>query len=319
MTREQVAVVGLGFLGRGIAASLLSHGYRVIGHARSAESMAKAEQSIRLAIGELVDHGCCDESLRTDWLARYRATSSFDDLSSCAFAIESVTEDVEIKGFVFDEIERVVGADVPVASNTSAIPISLMQRSRKRPERFLGMHWAEPAHATRFLELIRGDQTDDAAFERAIALAVRCGKEPSFVNRDVPGFIANRLGYALYREALHLVESGVADAETIDRSFRNSVGLWATLCGPLRWIDLTGGPEIYAKAMAPVLPTLSREETVPASLAALARNEAQGVVNGRGFYEYTPEEAAGWEDLFRRHAWAVQRLVDEERPLEAPP
>lgn len=319
MTREQVAVVGLGFLGRGIAASLLSHGYDVIGHARSAESLAKAEQSIRLAIDELVNHGCCDESLRTDWPARYLATSSFDDLSPCAFVIESVTEDVEVKGFVFDEIERVVGADVPVASNTSAIPISIMQRSRNQPERFLGMHWAEPAHATRFLELIRGDQTGDAAFERAIALAVRCGKEPSFVNRDVPGFIANRLGYALYREALHLVESGVADAETIDRSFRNSVGLWATLCGPLRWIDLTGGPARYAKAMAPVLPTLSREEAVPQPLAALAREQAQGVINGRGFYEYTSEEAVGWEELFRRHAWAVQRLVDEERPLEAPP
>lgn len=171
MTREQVAVVGLGFLGRGIAASLLSHGYRVIGYARSAESLAKAGQSIRLAIDELVEHGYGDPSLRTDWPARFLGTSSFDDLAPCGFVIESVAEDIEVKGDVFDEIERVVGADVPVASNTSAIPISTMQRSRLRPERFLGMHWAEPAHATRFLELIRGEFTGEAAFERAVALA----------------------------------------------------------------------------------------------------------------------------------------------------
>jgi 3-hydroxybutyryl-CoA dehydrogenase len=319
MTREQVAVVGLGFLGRGIAASLLSHGYRVIGYARSTESLANAEQSIRLAIDELVDYGGDDASLRTDWTAQYLGTSSFDDLASCAFVIESVTEDIEVKGDVFDEIERVVAADVPVASNTSAIPISTMQRSRRCPERFLGMHWAEPAHATRFLELIRGDLTGDAAFKHAIALALRCGKEPSFVDRDVPGFIANRLGYAIYREALHLIESGVADAETIDRSFRNSIGLWATLCGPFRWMDLTGGPALYAKAMAPVLPSLSCEMAIPQPLAALAREDALGVINGRGFFNYLPEEATDWEESFRRHAWAVRRLIDEGRPLEAPP
>lgn len=318
MRTDEVAVVGLGFLGRGIAACLLSHGFRVVGYGRTTDALAAAEASIRQAVHEAIDHGQADAQLREGWRQQYRDATSFEELGSSSFVIESVTEDAGVKSAVFDELERVVAEDVPVASNTSAIPISAMQKTRRRPERFLGMHWAEPAHATRFLELIRGEQTADAAFDRAVELAHRCGKEPAFVNRDVPGFIANRLGYAMYREAMHLLRSGVADAETIDRSFRNSIGLWATLCGPFRWMDITGGPQLYAKAMQPVLPTLAADASVPSPLAELAADGALGIANGRGFYSYTPQEASYWEELFRRHAWAVQQLVSEERPLENP-
>ena len=318
MNERPIAVVGLGFLGRGIVACLVGHGFKVIGFDRADERLACAEVAIDDAIHELVAHGASDPSLQSTWRERYRGTTSLAELAEASFVIESVVEDVAIKSTLFDQLEQVIADDVPVASNTSAIPISLLQASRRRPERFLGMHWAEPAHATRFLELIRGEQTGDAAFERAVELAQRCGKEPSFVNRDVPGFIANRLGYAMFREALHLLESGVADAETIDRSFRNSVGLWASLCGPFRWIDLTGGPALYAKAMGPVLPDLDRGESVPSSLEELAADDAQGVLNGRGFYTYTPDEAREWERLLRRHAWELRRIIDAERPLETP-
>jgi len=115
----------------------------------------------------------------------------------------------------------------------------------------------------------------------------------------------------MYREAMNLVESGVADMETVDRSFRNALGLWATVCGPFRWIDLTGGPELYFKAMQPVLPTLSKADNAPQFVKDLAGAGARGVANGRGFFKYTPEETKQWEDLFRRHAWHVFKLQNE--------
>ena len=288
-----------------------------MGYARSTETHTTVEQSLRLAAEELVKHGSCDEAFCENWAEGYIPTSSIDDLASCSFVIESIIEDYETKNAVFDDIEGVVADDVPIASNTSAIPISKLQQQRKRPERFLGMHWAEPAYATRFLELIRGEQTGDEAFTRAIELANNCGKEPSFVNHDIPGFIANRLGYAMYREALHLLTTGAADAETIDRSFRNSIGLWATLCGPLRWIDLTGGPALYAQAMEPVLSDLCNDQAILPPLAELAKRGAQGIAGGYGFYEYTPVEAEKWEALLHSHAWEIKRLVDIERPLES--
>lgn len=319
MNQRRVAVVGLGFLGRGIAANLLGHGFEVVGWSRSPSGLEKAEQTIGRAVDEMIRHGDFDASLRGTWRSRYWASNDFESLAECGFVIESVTEDESVKDAVFDAIENQVASNVPIASNTSAIPISRLQRRRRQPGRFLGMHFAEPAYATRFLELIRGEATEDAAFDAAIDLAGRLGKEPSVVQKDVPGFIVNRLAYAMYREALYLIETGVADAETIDRSFRNAAGLWATMCGPLRWIDLTGGPVLYGPAMEPVLPGLSDAREVPAAMQALAAEGAEGITNGRGFYEYTAEEAERWESLYRHHAWAVYRMANEYRPLEPPP
>jgi 3-hydroxybutyryl-CoA dehydrogenase len=113
----------------------------------------------------------------------------------------------DTKQDVFDAVEALVGPAVPIASNPSALPISLLQRSRRHPGRFLGMHWAE--------------------------LARRLDKDPCLVQRDVPGFIVNRLGYTLYREAVHLLETGVADVETIDRSFRDASGLSGLAARPV--------------------------------------------------------------------------------------
>ena len=315
MSDEVIAVVGLGFLGRGIVASLLIHGHRVIAFDRSGETLALAERSISLAIEEAVEHGAAPRSVVAEWRGRCLLAASISELAPATFVIESITENAELKSRAFDEIEQVVADDVPVASNTSAIPISALQATRRRPERFLGMHWAEPAHATRFLELIRGEHTGDAAFARASRLAANCGKEASVINRDIPGFIANRLGYAVYREALHLLGEGIADAETIDRSFRNSIGLWATLCGPFRWMDLTGGPSLYAEAMSPVLPTLSSDQEISSPMEQLRSENARGIANGRGFYNYSAEAAEAWEGQYRRHAWRMKEIVDELRPL----
>ncbi len=196
-------------------------------------------------------------------------------------------------------------------SNTSSIPISTLQQDRRFPARFVGMHWAEPAHATRFLEIIRGEQTSDEAVESTVALAKLFGKDPSLIEKDVPAFVVNRIGYAMYREALHILESGVADVETIDRSCRNAFGLWATICGPFRWIDISGGPELYARAMRGVLPTLSSTGELPRTIRELEEDDARGSVNGRGFYDYDEDEARRWAELYREHAWRVRALQDE--------
>ena len=159
----------------------------------------------------------------------------------------------------------------------------------------------------------------DAALQIASDLAKRLGKDPAICLRDVPGFIVNRIAYAMYREALHLVETGVADVETIDRSLRNTFGLWAASCGPFRWIDLTGGPTLYARAMERVLPTLSSATTIPAPLADLANANATGSNSGAGFYDYSPEEARVWEMRQRRYTWQVKKWLDEEFPLTSKP
>jgi 3-hydroxybutyryl-CoA dehydrogenase len=313
---QRVGVAGLGFLGRGIAACLLGHAFEVVAFTRRASTHAEAREYVDLAIQDLIAYADFPSSLLRGWPSRYMAVDSCERFGGCDFVIESVAEDLSVKQEVFDQIEAVVGPDVPIASNTSSLPVTQLQEGRKHPERFLGMHWAEPAHATRFMELVRGEKTSDAAFRKAVALAEAIGKEPSLVEKDVPAFIVNRLGYALYREALNLLELGVADVETIDRSCRNALGLWATLCGPFRWMDLTGGPALYAQAIERVLPTLSNADELTPRMKELADHDARGTANRRGFYQYTEEEAACWERKFRKHAWTVRDLMHEYFPLK---
>ena len=312
---SRVAVVGLGMLGRGIAACFLRHGMHVVALDRGEAELAAAREVIAGMIDELIDAGLAEPDLRKQWAARYRAVTDYAELADCTFVIESVPEDRTTKAEALNRIEAAVTPVVVIASNTSAIPISSLQKGTSHPERLVGMHWAEPAHATRFMELVRGDQTSDAAFQAAAEMARRVGKEPCFCQKDVPGFIVNRIGYAMYREAHALLDAGVADADSIDRAMRNSIGLWASLCGPLRWIDLSGGPELYAKAMEPVLPSLSRDEQLSPMFAQLAASGAQGVRNGRGFFTYTPEEARQWSELYRQHAWRIAKMQDEYFPL----
>jgi 3-hydroxybutyryl-CoA dehydrogenase len=309
-----VAVVGLGLLGRGIAACFLGHGLKVVAYARNDQSHEDARKHIEQMMGELVDLAGFNPRLRSEWPARYIPTTDYAALRDCSFVVESVIEDVAAKQAVFDSIEAQVGAETIIASNSSAIPISQLQRTRKHPERFIAMHWAEPAHATRFMEIIRGELTSERTVDATLALGKRLGKDPSLLQKEIPGFIVNRIGYAMYREALHLLESGVADVATIDRSMRNALGLWATVCGPFRWIDITGGPELYAKAIQHVLPTLSKTDELPPVMRKLADSGARGIINGRGFYNYTPEEAQHWEELYRRHAWRVTGMQNEYFP-----
>jgi 3-hydroxybutyryl-CoA dehydrogenase len=312
MKFDPVGVVGLGLMGRGIAASFLGAGLRVVVVESRQEAMTAAGVYIGSAIAEMEQHGNLQQDV--PWLERYQVANSLAELANCAFVVESVPEDLTLKRAVFDELESIVAAEVPIASNTSALPITLLQEGRKHPSRFLGMHWAEPAYATRFLEIIRGDQTSDAVIDAAVELGRATGKEPCVVNQDIQGFIANRLAYAMYREAANLLDLGIADVETIDRAARNGLGLWATLCGPFRWIDITGGPALYAKVMAGLLPTLNARPEVPSTFRERQEKEERGAINGRGFYTYQEGDLSRWQSLLHEHAWEVLRLQDKYHP-----
>jgi 3-hydroxybutyryl-CoA dehydrogenase len=179
MTHQRVGVIGLGLLGRGIAACLLGHGHHVVAYTRTAGTRDAARAHIGHAMRELVERAGFPQELIDQWQGRYAEADGLTQMADCDFVIESIFEDREAKGETYDQIEQVLPPDVSIASNTSAIPISILQANRKHPNRFVGMHWAEPAHATRFLEVIKGAQTDDATFDAAAKLAFALGKEPS--------------------------------------------------------------------------------------------------------------------------------------------
>lgn len=313
MSVQTIGIVGLGMLGRGIAACLLSHGFRVIAYTLEPATRVEARAHIASAIEELVRRGGFPEGLLAEWEGRYVEAGGLAELAPCDFVIESIFEDLDAKQRLFDDVEGLVAPNVPIASNTSALPITVLQEGRRRPERFVGMHWAEPCHLTNFLEVVRGERTDDATTDAAMDLGRRAGKDPALVRKDVEGFIVNRIGYAMYREAFWLLENGVADVETIDRSFRNAFSVWANVAGPFRWMDLTGLPA-YLAVMKRLWPQLSRATEPPAMMTELVEGGAKGIGNGRGFYEYTPEEAALWERKLIENVWASREAARKEEP-----
>jgi len=315
MAIERVGLVGLGFLGRSIAACLLSRGFHVTVFRRDTSRYAEARPHIEREIRELIEKADFPPEVLDTWKGRYVEAQSIDDFANCQFVIESIFEDLDLKQELFAKLEGVLAADAPIGSNTSSIPISILQSKAKHPQRFLGMHWSEPAHNTRFMELICGDKTSEAALQKGLEVCRRCGKDPSVLRKDIRGFITNRLVYACMREALYLLENGYADVASIDRSFRNDMGWWATIAGPFRLMDLTGFPA-YAAVMEGLFPELANTTELPETMKNMMDKGANGVFNGIGFYDYTPEECEAWQKKWADFSWEIRRLADKYTPLE---
>ena len=312
MKMERIGIVGLGLLGSDIVALALSHGLKVAAVDVNDKARAKLPQRVSDALSELVEHaGFKDEDFDA-WEERLEIGDSFADLADCDFVIESVFEDAEIKQTVFAAIEKAVSETTPIASNTSALPISSMQQTLTHPDRFLGMHFGQPAYAQPFLEIIRGQQTGDVAFETAKQVGLLLGKEPSLLNRDLPGFLVNRIAYAMYREAANLVSEGVADYESIDNAIRNSIGIFASMAGPFRWMDISGGPALYGQGMKTIWPTLDHSSEPPEFIQDMIDNDDHGTASGKGFYDYQEGDAEIWDKAFREHVWRLLKLRREE-------
>jgi 3-hydroxybutyryl-CoA dehydrogenase len=236
-------------------------------------------------------------------------SEDFRDLAACGIVIESILEDIGTKRQAYRAVEEVVASETIIGSNTSSIPVSLLQRDAARPERFVGIHWDEPAHVTRFMEIIAGERTQEKYARKVAALAALWGKEPSLLRRDVRGFITNRISYAMFREACHLVDSGVCTVEDVDRSLRNDVGWWSPFAGPFRYMDLMG-VQAYYRVMKDLLPELSASPDMPPLMRRVVEVEGgNGISNRRGFYRYTPAQARRWEKLFLKFNYEVRRLA----------
>ena len=229
-------------------------------------------------------------------------------MKDCRLVVECTLESEDIKKSVYEKIEAVIDEGALLASNTSAIPISILQRLTKHPERFLGLHWAEPSHTTRFLEIICGELSDINKAEYLYELSHHWNKEPTLVRKDIRGFITNRLMYAMYREAFYLVENGYATVEDIDRACRNNAGYWMTLVGVFRWMDLTG-VAAYHNVMKELFPTLNNQTEVPKLIDDIVKAGGRGVSNAHGFYSYTPEEAKLWEETFNDFSYEIRKLA----------
>lgn len=302
-----IGTVGLGLMGCSIATCLLNAGHRVTSVVRDMAEAEEPAKRIKGFLEELDAEGLLKEPVEAT-IKRHFITADFKDLRQHEVVIESITENIDEKKLVYLQLEQVLPPNAIIGSNTSAIPVTLLQEGLKYPERLLGIHWAEPAHITRFMEIVCGNETDIKNAEKIMALAAGWGKEPSLIKKDIRGFITNRIMYAMLREAFYLVDKGYATVADVDRSLRNDLGYWITFAGPFRFMDLTGIPA-YLTVMKELFPELDNS-TMPSPLIQdLVASGAKGVSNAKGFYGYTPESAKHWEKLFIEFSYGIRNLA----------
>ncbi|MDR6808213.1 3-hydroxybutyryl-CoA dehydrogenase [Dyadobacter sp. BE34] len=307
--KERIGTVGLGLMGSSIATCILAAGHEVTSLVKDESEAEPARKRILGYLTELHDEGMLKESPETV-AGRITITTNIAELVGHEVVIESITEDVEAKKAVYNALETVLSNTAIIGSNTSAIPVSVLQAGLWHPERLLGIHWAEPAHITRFMEVVCGKDSDLKYAQRIVQLAESWGKEPSLLRKDIRGFITNRIMYAMLREAFNLVENGYATVEDVDRSLRNDLGYWITLAGPFRFMDLTGIPA-YLTVMKDLFPDLDNRPTTPEMMEQLVAAGAKGVSNAHGFYPYTPESAEAWEKAFIDFSYDIRKLAEK--------
>ena len=302
-----IGVVGLGLMGCSITTCLLMAGHSIVAIAPLPLDLENAEKRIRTHLQKSLEDGMTVEQ-PDFYFEKLVITENYEQLIKTDIVIECTLEDIQIKRSVYAKIEAIIAPEAILTSNTSAIPISILQKEVKYPERFMGLHWAEPSHTTRFLEIICGEKTDITTAEYLYEISHKWAKEPTLVRKDIRGFITNRLMYAMYREACYLVENEYATIEDVDRACRNNPGYWMTLVGVFRWMDLTGVPA-YHTVMKDLLPTLSNQTTIPKLIEDVVQSGGKGILNAKGFYKYTEEEAKMWEETFQEFSYEIRNLA----------
>lgn len=317
----EVGVVGIGLMGSSIIVSLLSSGHSVKAIAPIPMDLIGAKDRITEQLKACFQAGLMKEAISV-CLSRLEITEDYSTLSDCALVLECVIEDSTIKAQVYKKITDVVSVNTVIASNTSAITITELQKLVVGPERFIGIHWAEPAYATRFMEITCGDKTDREYADWAFNLAHHWRKEPTLLKKDTRGFITNRLMYAVYREIFSLIEKGKTNMDDVDKVFRYDVGSWITLMGLFRRIDYTGLKD-QSEIFKTLFPQLSNSDDVPAVMQNIVDVNGRGIQNLRGLYPYTPKEAKEWEhaflafneEIFRLAALYPDPILDIEKVL----
>jgi 3-hydroxybutyryl-CoA dehydrogenase len=260
-------------MGRNVAKVLLRGGHQVALYSRTERTLLEAGRA-----------------LEREAAAQIAYTTSIGEAAAGAeLILESVPESLALKAEVLREAETAAPAHAAIGSNTSSLPLDRLAEVLARPERFLGVHWFNPAHLIPLVEVVPTERTDPELVDWAVDLLTELGKRPLPLARAIEGFVANRLQYALIREALEIIRDGVATPEQIDAVLTDCLGLRWSVLGPMRSTDLAGVPTAVAVARQ-LFPVLSNAQEPQAPLTELLEEGRLGASSGAGFFTYPDAE-----------------------------
>lgn len=282
-----IGVIGGGLMGHGIALVMALGGHQVTVSEPMADSRGSLHQRVRDSLAAMGIDGAATEAAS----ARISVVQEVAEaVSDAQFVFEAAPEKLPLKQSIFAEIERHAPADCILASNTSVIQISLIMEGLQSRHRALGTHWWNPPHMIPLVEVVKTEWVDESAMTAMMDLLACIGKTPVRVEKDVPGFIGNRLQHALWREAISLVENGICDARAVDTVIKASFGRRLAVLGPLENADLVG-TDLTLDIHENVLFDLDNRQGPSPYLQQLVEDGRLGMKSGEGFRSWTEDEA----------------------------
>ncbi|ARP96784.1 FAD-dependent oxidoreductase [Bordetella genomosp. 13] len=297
---SHIAVIGAGGMGSGIAALFAARGLDVTLIDPVDGALERAAAAIERQLRVLAP-----DAVAQAW-ARIQESTTLQAAAGADLAIEAVPEKLDLKRQIFTELDGICPPSTLFATNTSGLSINAIAQAVARRDRFVGTHFFTPADVIPLVEVVRNDATSDETVARIMEALRRVGKRPVLVQRDIPGFIANRIQHALAREAISLLESGVASAEDIDEVVKWSLGIRLALSGPLEQRDING-LDVHCAIAEYLYADLENRTTPSDLLRGKVRDGELGAKSGQGFYAWSPERR---EHVLRDKSAALAELVE---------
>ena len=302
---KKVVIAGAGVMGSSAAQRMAEYGYDVVLYNHREVTLEKAKHLIDLNQANLVETGKKTKQESDEILSRIEYTTSMDCYKDCDLVNESIIENLDIKKDFWKQVSDLAKPDAILTTNTSGLSITKIAEAVSNPERFGGMHWLNPPHLVPLIEIIKGDKTSDETADLIYAVCEKVEKVPVIARKDVPGFITNRMQFAMMRECMHLVESGVATVEDVDKTMKYGFGFRWAFIGPFQTSDF-GGVDTFYHVASYLFNDLSDMKKPPQMMKDLFDNGCFGVKSKKGWYDYPngrDEEMIRYRDeCFIEHA-----------------
>ena len=309
---KNITILGAGMMGPGLAQIFAVKGYNVTLWARRAEVLPGVIETIKSNLKLMAEYGIGKAEDIDSIVSRVKTTDNFEEaVKDADFVEEAIGEKLELKQEFFQKLDKLCKPETILATNTSVISITEIASKSENRHRMIGTHFWNPPYLIPLVEVVPTPDTSDETIQATMELLEGCGRKPIHVKKDVPGFVANRLQHALWREAISIVERGIADPKTVDDAIRYSFGFRLPILAPIENSDMVG-TQLTWNIHSYILKHIENSTEPSPILKEMLDSGKMGFPSGSGFYEWTDEKIAKSKRALQEYLIKQQGTNDKD-------